>query len=472
MNLDRYKIAGIVLTLFLFNMSNILNGQDKKTNVVFILADDLGWKDLSYQGSEVLETPNIDKLAEEGMNFSQAYTVHPRCVPARYGLITGRYPARVQLPGGKWKWTGSEYTIAEAFQDNGYKTFFTGKWHLTRKDQNNPEDEGFGINIAGGYPGAPQSYFYPYNTGRGKEKNILDLVEGGKEGEYLPDRLTDETIKFIKENKDDPFFVYLSHYSVHTPFEAKKELVEYYKKKIDSYKFDGEEFVTEGTGYTKRWQNNAVYAAMIHSLDESVGRVMVELEKLGLDKNTIIVFTSDHGGLSNKGYNYRPLATSNLPLRAGKGHCYEGGVRVPLIVKWPNNISTKSKSDEIITGVDIHPTLIEAAGLKIKSYDCDGKSFLATLKGGEQDNENRPIFWHSPLSRPHSTGDINVSAVRIGDYKLLDFYDARRIELYNISEDIGETKNLAETEPEKTKELQQILNKWKKSVSAIKVKPK
>jgi len=458
------KTLNTTLILIVFSTS-ILLGQ--KPNVVFILADDLGWKDLSCQGSEVYETPNIDKLAKSGMKFQQAYTAHPRCAPARYAFITGRYPARVHLPGN-WKWDGSEYTFAQAFHDAGYKTFFAGKWHIA-KGEVYPQDVGFDINIGGGHAGAPQSYFYPYNVkskGKGNKKDIKGL-EDGKKGEYLPDRLTDETIKFIKANKDKPFFVYLSHYSVHTPFEAKEEYVKYYREKIKNIKFEGKEFIKEGTGYTKCWQNNPVYAAMIQSLDESVGRVLTTLEELDLSDNTIVVFTSDHGGLSNKGYNYRPLATSNLPLRAGKGHCYEGGLRIPFIIRWPGITEAGSESYYPVIGVDFYPTLVEAAGIKMKyQTEIDGKSFVPAIKGIIEENKNRTMFWHSPLARPYSTGDINVTVVRQGDYKLLDFYDARKKELYYIPEDIGEHHNLINEEPEIAERLYKKIINWRKDVNA------
>jgi len=454
------------IILFLILISSVVYNQ-KKMNVVFILTDDLGWKDLSCQGSEVYETPNIDKLAESGMKFQQAYTAHPRCTPARYAFMTGRYPARVHLPGN-WKWDGTEYTFAQAFHDAGYKTFFAGKWHIA-KGEVYPQDVGFDVNIAGGHAGAPQSYFYPYNVkskGKGNKKDIKGL-EDGKPGEYLPDRLTDETIGFIKANKDKPFFVYLSHYSVHTPFEAKEKYVKYYREKIKNIKFEGEEFISEGTGYTKCWQNNPVYAAMIQSLDESVGKILKTLAEFGLSENTIVVFTSDHGGLSNKGYNYRPLATSNLPLRAGKGHCYEGGLRIPLIIRWPGVTEAGSESYYPVVGVDFYPTLVEAAGIKIKyQTEIDGVSFVPAIKGGAEDDKSRTMFWHSPLARPYSTGDINVTVVRQGDYKLLDFYDARIKELYNIPEDTGEHHNLINEEPEIAERLYEEIVNWRKDVNA------
>ncbi len=451
----------IALALLLFQNNNQAQKVDKKLNVVVILADDLGWMDLQCQGSKVFETPNIDRLASEGIRFEQAYCAYPRCVPSRYGLITGRYPARVKLPG-PWGWEGTEYTMAQAFKDAGYKTFFTGKWHLA-KDEVMPENKGFDINIAGGEAGAPPSYFYPYKNAKSKERNIIGLEEGGKPGEYLPDRLTDETIKFIKENKDKNFFVYLSHYSVHAPFEAKEKDVKYFKEKISKIKFDGDEYIPEGSGFTLTQQNNPVYAAMIKSLDESVGRVLSLLKELNLEKNTIIVFTSDNGGLSNRGYNQRQLATSNLPLRAGKGHGYEGGIRIPMIYKWPSTAKAGEVNNAVVSTIDIYPTVVTAAGIQLKKeYEMDGTNIVNLLKGSKQDLTKRPLFWHSPESRPYSTGDTSFSAIRLGDYKLIDFYDNKVVELYNITKDISEKNNIADTEKEKKEELLTMLNNWKK----------
>lgn len=450
--------------------------KQKQPNVIFFLVDDFGWMDTSYQGSEFYKTPHIDKLAHEGMRFNQAYAAHPRCVPSRYAMITGKYPARVGIPGRGGKDVGklkpSEFGIAKAFKEDGYVTFFTGKWHLA-SDEVYPEDEGFDYNFGGGHAGAPKSYFYPYNVpkngkkGNGKEKNILNL-DDAVEGDYLSDHLTRKTVDFIKENKDKPFFVYLSHYGVHTPFEGKTEYEKQYKKELKENPVpEGPQFETVGnTGETKLYQDNTTYAAMIQSIDESLGTITTLLKELNLDKNTIIVFTSDHGGLSNRGNN-RKLATSNLPLRAGKGHNYEGGIRVPMFVKWPGVTKENSTTDVVVTGTDYYPTLVEMANLKPQPQQyLDGVSFSNVLKGNTIETPERTVFWHSPLPRPTSTGDTANTAVRKGDYKLLDFYEEGYVELYNIAKDPGETNNLAESNPKKTKELKQLVIDWRKNVNA------
>ena len=451
--------------------SETKNQKEKQPNVIFFLVDDFGFMDTAYNGSNFYETPNIDKLANESMRFNQAYAAHPRCVPSRFAMITGKYPAREAIPGQGGKDSGrlkaSEFGIGKAFKESGYTTFFAGKWHLAN-DEVYPEDQGFDFNFGGGHAGAPKSYFYPYNKVKEKGHNAKNIegLDDAKEGDYLTDQLTDKTINFIKENKDKPFFVYLAHYGVHTPFEGKEELKQTYIDKLKANPSTAPEFIRVGdTGETKTTQDNVTYAAMIESVDESFGRITSLLKELNLDDNTIIVFTSDHGGLSNRG-NKRKLATSNLPLRAGKGHNYEGGIRIPMFVKWPG-VTKNSESEVYITGTDYYPTLVEMVGLKQHPNQyLDGQSFAKALKGDETTNVNRPIFWHSPLPRPVSTGDRSNTAVRLGDYKLLDFYEEGNVELYNIKEDEGETNNLANQLPEKRDELLKLVHDWRKNVNA------
>ncbi|WP_258104171.1 sulfatase [Marinoscillum sp. MHG1-6] len=470
-------ILGIILPTTLFgNGSNPIK-KKKQPNVVFFLVDDLGWKDVSYAGSPLYETPNIDAAAKRGVIFTQAYAAHPRCVPSRYAMITGKYPARIQCPGpGEGALKDEERTMAEPFKEAGYTTFFAGKWHLSSAESY-PDTQGFDYNYGGGHAGAPKSYFYPYNTqtsgkGNGHEKDILNLddVEAGK---YLSDHLTDKTVSFIQNHKDTPFFIYLAHYGVHTPFEAKEEKVKAYQKKVkDLY---GDEEVPEvshenWTGDTKLRQDNPVYAGMIESIDESFGRVMAELEAQGIADNTIIVFTSDHGGLSNRG-NGRRLATSNLPLRAGKGHNYEGGIKVPMFVTWANGIKP-GNSNTLVTGTDYFPTLLDLCGLPPEeSAHLDGVSFAPSLLKGKTQNTDRPVFWHSPVPRPTSTGDQSNTSVRLGDFKLLDFYEFNKVELYNLADDPEEQNNLSDSMPEKRDELITIINNWRTEVVAYMGKP-
>lgn len=439
-------------------------------NVVFFLVDDMGWRDSSCYGSELYETPNLDRLAREGVRFTQAYSSHPRCVPARYSFLTGKFPARAGVPGGSYNMEPEEFTLAEAMKQGGYATFFAGKWHLQKTEDQAPENQGFDINIAGGHAGAPPSYFFPYNktrTGGHKTEGGIHGLEDGVEGEYLTDRLTDETLEFIEANVDRPFLVYLSHYAVHTPLEAKPELIEYYEKKLKDMSFDGPEYIDKD-GTTKMRQDNAVYAAMVHSMDESLGRLMDTLDKLGLSKNTVIVFISDHGGLSNRGVeNRRPLATSNLPLRAGKGHCYEGGIRVPMVVKWPGVTESGSETDRLVTGSDHYPSILQMAGLPLRpKQHLDGVSYIDTLKGEEAVRAGL-LFWHSPMGRPASTGDTNCSVIRDGNWKLFEFYDEGRVELYNIEKDPYETVELSMQEPDRAAELLKKLRGWKKDISVF-----
>jgi arylsulfatase A-like enzyme len=440
-------------------------------NIVFFLVDDMGWRDASCYGSELYETPHLDRLAAQGVRFTQAYSTHPRCVPARYSFLTGRFPARAGIPGASYNMEPSELTIAEAIKRGGYATFFAGKWHLQKTDEQAPAFQGFDHNIAGGRAGAPGSYFFPYKKpAKNKQHQTVALIHGlevGKSGEYLTDRLTEETTKFIEANTDRPFLVYLSHYAVHTPLEGKSELVAYYENKLRNMSFSGADYTTKD-GTTKMRQDSAVYAAMVHSMDESLGRVMSTLEETGLTEKTIIIFTSDHGGLSNRGAtSQRPLATSNLPLRAGKGHLYEGGIRVPMVVKWPGVTKAGTETERIVTGSDHYPAILQMAGQPLQpKQHLDGISYVDTLRGKTTQRPG-PIFWHSPKGRPSQTGDTNCSAIRKGDWKLMEFFDEDRIELYNLAKDPYETNELSSAEPTLTQELLARLHAWKSKIDAF-----
>ena len=458
-----------------------------KPNIILFYVDDLGWMDLGCQGSKFYETPNIDRLAKEGVRYTQGYTPHPRCLPARYGVITGRFPARGGVPGGKGHLQPTDRTMGHALRDGGYKTCFAGKWHLTGPsgEKNLPQNMGFDRNIAAGAAGAPSTYFYPYRKKPesklkegweiGLDKEYIAGMEDGKDGDYITETMTAKCIDFVEDNKDNPFFLYLSHYGVHTPFQAPERLVKKYEKKLKTMKFDGPEYSevdqTTGRGDMLRHQNNPVYAAMIESVDESLGKLLQTLEKLGISDNTIIAFTADNGGLSNRGaidgkISGRPLATSNLPLKTGKGWLYEGGIREAFIVKWPGVTQSGfvNKSD-VVLGSDLFPTFLDMAGLPLEpKAHMDGVSIVPSLKG--QSFKRGPVFWHSPTSRPYSTGDTDSSAVRIGNYKLLEWYNADHVELYDLSKDIGEQNDLSKKMPEKTAEMLAVMRNWRKGINA------
>ena len=457
------------LFLFVFLLSSVTIFAQEKVNILLFLVDDLGYYDLSETGSKLYETPNIDALADAGMSFSNAYASHPRCVPSRYGLQTGKFPARGQVPGGKGSLKVNDYTIGEAFKDAGYTTFFAGKWHLGHTEEEWPQNQGYDYNFGGCSAGAPISYLYPYNFKKDQQdkSNHREIVglEEGIEGEYLTDRLTNETISFIKNNKDKPFFALLAHYGVHTPFQAKKDAKKKYKDKVEGLSFSGPDYITKD-GTTKMYQDNAIYAAMIESVDESLGRIIEALKESGVYENTAIVFTSDHGGLSNRGIdNKRKLATSNLPLRAGKGHVYEGGIKIPFIVYWQGEITAGSISSQVTANTDIFPTVLEIAGVNNRTKDIDGISIVPALKGKK--DIKRTLFWHSPMARPQSTGDNNCSVIRVGGYKLLDYYDQKKIELFNLQKDPYEENDLSKKNTKTTKKLYKKLSYWKKDIYAI-----
>ena len=438
--------------------SNIQAGN--KLNIVFFLVDDLGWMDVGFRGSKLYETPNIDQLASEGVIFQNAYAAYPRCVPSRYAMITGRFPARDHIPGSATV-KATDYTVANAFKDGGYKTFFAGKWHLAN-DNIYPENAGFDINIGGGEKGAPQiSYFYPYGLDHG--------LENGNNGEFLTERLTDETVEFINANSDTSFFVYLSHYAVHTPLEAKQGDIDYFDTKIDGLTYQGDEYIEHGTGQTHMWHINPTYAAMVYAMDKSLGDVIQALKNNGIYDSTVIIFTSDHGGLSNRGYNTeRVLPTSNAPLRGGKGHLYEGGIRVPVVIRWPGVSNPGTVSNAIITGTDYYPTMLDMVDLpQYPESHVDGQSFTWALKNEPNPNPDRILYWHNNAARPYSTGDMYSSAIMQGEYKLIDLYDMREQELYHITLDSAESNDICGTYPAIRDSLFNLLTNWRNNIDAL-----
>ena len=457
----------LVAILLANSMASLHSGvSETKPNIVFILADDLGWADLGCYGSTFYETPNLDKLASQGMRFTDAYAACSVCSPTRASIVTGKYPARLHitewLPGGGDKpahllkqpdfqqyLPPDEFTIAKALKEGGYRTAFIGKWHLGESPSCWPEHQGFDLNIAGCGHGHPPSYFSPYDF-----PNLTD----GPKGEYLNDRLTDEALKFIDSAKGKPFFLYLPHYAVHMPLQAKAAVIEKYKVKAAASPASGPETIMDNGSKVRQVQNHPVYAAMAESLDESVGRIMDKLAALGLDKNTIVIFTSDNGGLSTE-----KAPTSNLPLRAGKGWPYEGGVREPLLVRWPGVIQPGSASSAPMISTDYFPTLLEMAGLPLHPEEhYDGISIVPALKGWRV--ASRPLFWHYP--HYSNQGGSPNGAVRLGEFKLIEWYEDMRTELYNLKDDPGEQHNLASALPEKTTELRNLLHDWRTEVKA------
>lgn len=440
-----------------------------RPNIVFILADDLGWADLGCYGSAFHETPNIDRLASQGMRFTDAYAACNCCSPTRASILTGKYPARLHLtdwipgsafprarllpPDWKQELPLEEVTLAEALKPAGYATAAVGKWHLG-KEPFLPQNQGFDLNIAGNHSGAPGSYFWPYGHGdRARTKSyhgspVPDVLAGGQPGEYLTDRLTDEALKLIETNRERAFFLYFSHYAVHTPLQAKPELVEEYRAKLRP----------------GQRQNNPIYAGMVESMDQSVGRVMEKLESLGIADRTIVFFMSDNGGYS--GYGGKSGATWNAPLRSGKGSAHEGGHRVPLIVRWPGATQAGSVCRVPVVSVDFYPTILEmtgAPGDKQHNAAVDGVSLAPLLK--QQGKPARDaIYWHYP--HYNILPQTPYGAVRQGDYKLIEFDEDGRFELYNLRDDLGETTNLAARMPELAVALRGKLAAWRKSVGA------
>ncbi len=422
----------------------------KPMNVVLVLADDFGWTDLHSYGSDLYGSPNIDRLAADGVRFTQNYSACTVCSPTRAALLTGKYPARLHItdwipglppenpklivPDFTKQLPLEEKTIADVLHAAGYATASIGKWHLGGPPFY-PEHHGFDINIAGTDAPRPfPGYFAPY---------AIDTIKQGPKGEYITDRLGVEADKFIRANADKPFFLYLPHFAVHLPVNAKKKLTAKYQAKVH-----------DGMRHT-----NAAYAAMIDSMDQTVGKLRKTLDELKLADNTLFIFTSDNGG--------RIPTTSNAPLRAGKGSCYEGGVRVPLIVYWPGVTKAGATCDEPVITMDLLPTILEILGRSPAPNNvCDGVSLVPLLREGGQ-LADRPLFWHYPHYQHYQKeGTTPYAAVRRGDYKLIEFFDGAPTELYNEREDISEKKNLASEQPERVKALRDELHAWQKTIGA------
>ncbi len=446
-----------------------IEGSDKK-NVVFILVDDLGWKDLGCYGSEFYETPNIDRLASKGTLFTNAYSANPVCSPTRAAIMTGKHPSRVGItdwlqghdpkdrellgPQDLTEMPLQEVTIAEVLKDEGYKTFFAGKWHLGDTGFF-PEDQGFDINKGGHHMGQPPGgYYSPYDNPK---------LTDGPEGEYLTDRLTNESIQFLEEHGNRPFYLNLSYYTVHTPIQAsKKHLAKFQKKRrtlTDMIPIKDQ----EGPGNTIVKQYNAEYASMVYALDENVGRLLDKLEALNLMDNTLIIFTSDNGGLTTTEKEYNP-PTSVRPLRAGKGWAYEGGIRIPLIIKRPNE-NKNNTVDGSTVSMDMFPTILDGVEISLRpELHIDGKSLIPIL-GGTEKEVHDVLFWDYP--HYHTSGWTPGLALRKGDWKLIYFYEGNKYELYNLKEDIAERNDLSKSNSKKLEELKSELNSMRQKLNTV-----
>jgi arylsulfatase A len=433
---------------------------ERPPNIVLILIDDLGSRDLACYGGEVFETPNIDRLASEGMRFTQAYSNCPVCSPSRAAIMTGKNPARLGFTGhitairehrhpegsrllppkDKLYLPLEEITIAEALKPAGYISANIGKWHLGDRGFW-PEEQGFDVNIGGWTAGSPPSYFFPYTAPEKDWNPSIPTLHGGKTGEYLTDRLTDESIAFVKANQDRPFFLYLPHYAVHTPLQAPEALVEKYRRK-----FEGKDIDTKPE-----------YAAMVENMDTNIGRLLTALHELGLDDDTVVIFTSDNG--------CQRESSGSAPLREGKGFLYEGGIRVPLIIKWPGKIAPATLCDVPTIGCDLNLTILDIAGQSAHAArDVDGVS-LAPLWNGAKSLPRESLIWYYP----HYYGEEHgpSAAIRKGNLKLIETYDPPGVELYDVAHDISEKNDLAKQMPEKATALKNELNEYIDGVKAI-----
>ena len=500
----------IVLTALLGDPA--LGGREKqKPNIVFFLVDDLGWSDVGCYGSTFHETPHVDRLAREGMRFDNAYSTCHVCSPSRASILTGKYPARTDLT----EWLGGrperafeklhsakklmalpdeEVTLAETLKKHGYATANYGKAHL-RKD---PRTYGFDEAITGWV----RSYYHPFSPQYSK-------TLPAKKGDYYTDKLTDAALDFIERNKDRPFFVHLEHFAVHDPIQGRRDLVDKYRKKLAGMpEAKGPGYILEPNPdgpplseeelkelekndvlnvhqekrvwWVKQRQDNVEFAGMLEATDESLGRIRAKLEELGLAENTIVIFTADNGGMSAsnqyRGINHprkrldSRFASSNLPLRGAKGWNYEGGIRVPLIVHWPGEVEANTLSHAMVTGTDFYPTLLEMIGLPtLPKQHLDGMSFLPALKG--RDHDRGAIYWHFPHYSNHGYQSPG-GAIRLGKYKLLEYYENGSVQLFDLKEDLGEQNDLSKAKPEITGRLLKMLQDWRRAMDAKMPQPK
>jgi arylsulfatase A len=451
MSTNSLRILLVLLSAICGGLSHVALAQTERPNIVLVVIDDMGWRDLGCMGSGFYRTPNVDALARGGMLFTQAYAAAPICSPTRACILTGQHPARLGmtdwLPGRRdmpsqrllrpqltTHLPGSAITLAEALRERGYRTAHVGKWHLGGTEHG-PEKNGFDVNVGGTQAGSPPGGYFQFKT------PSLSL----KPGEYLTDRLAEEAVRFIGDNRERPFFLYLAHYAVHIPLQAKDELVERYR---DHAKTGGV-------------HNNAIYAAMVQSVDDSIGSIVKKLDEIERADNTIFIFTSDNGGLSVREGANTP-ATSNHPLRAGKGYLYEGGIRVPLIVRWPATIKPGATSDVPVTSADLYATLVAAAGAAGNAV-VDGQSLLPLLKQ-EDGFQPRPLYWHYP--HYSNQGGKPSGAILDDGWKLIEFFEDSRRELYNLRADPSEKLDLSVKEPARAGALAAKLVEWRAAVGA------
>ncbi len=455
----RYKLSLLVFSFILVHFSSLA---EKPLNVVFFLIDDLGWMDIGANGSNYYKTPHIDQLAKEGMRFTNGYAACNVCSPTRAAIMAGKYPARLLLtqwlPSGRWDAKKNklqearylsnlpleEFTVAEALREGGYKTAFMGKWHLGPLPYYYPEHQGFDINVAGRDYGAPGSYWYPFEgSWRIPTTDLKVFKESpieGQEGDYLTDRLMEEGDKFIRENSEKPFFLMMSLYAVHSPLQGKPGKVARYEKVPEEQR-----------------QGDPRYAAMVETVDDGVGRLMTALREKEIEENTLVIFTSDNGGMSK--------ATDNSPLRANKGSNYEGGLRVPVIVKWPGVTEPGSISDEPVISTDFYPTILGATGLpKRPLQHVDGVDLSSVLKGRSR-IDRQSLFWHYPHYNQHPQ-NFPATVIRKGHWKLIEILDKGELELYNLALDVGEQNNLADVHSGLTQSLLAEMRAWREKVNA------
>ncbi|MWW23311.1 sulfatase [Algibacter lectus] len=475
---SKYLVLALTLgsTVFTSCKSEKAEVEPKKPNVLFVLVDDLGYQDLSVMGSDYYETPNIDKIAKSGTIFTNGYATCTVCSPSRASLLTGQFTARhgiTQYEGAQsgqgWK-AKNRYTkllppdfkqhldldaltLPEAFKAGGYSTFFAGKWHLGSKEQHSlPTDHGFDVNQGGNKSGGPNGgYFSPF-----KNPNLTNLPE--EKGMTLSMKLAKETSKFIEKNKDTTFLAYLSFYAVHAPIQTSEEKWKKYRDKAEKMGIDENGFKMERVLPARKHQDNPVYAGLIEQVDEALGTVMQTLRDLDLDKNTIIVFTSDNGGVTS-GDNF---STAQLDIRGGKGYQWEGGVRIPYFVYVPWMDQKGSNIDVPVSGTDLFPTLLDLAGLPLEPQaHMDGVSLKPLLEGKTIDE--RPLFWHYP--HYGNQGGEPSSIIRKGNWKLIYYWEDLHSELYNLDSDLMERNNVADSNKELTASLKTELLEWLESMN-------